>query len=99
MSPPHFEYDKAFLVTGHGSMGIGGSIRARGEVLGIAYNRRETRDKWPFGRDPDRGWCYSHTSEKFSWLQPMDPWTERQHTRKLLPISMEPWAVTKEVLH
>ena len=26
---PHYDYDKAFLVAAHGSMGIGGSIRAR----------------------------------------------------------------------
>ena len=26
VSPPHSEYDKAFLVASHGSMGIGGSI-------------------------------------------------------------------------
>ena len=26
-----------------------------------------------------------------------DPWTERQHTRMLLLISMEPWAETKKL--
>ena len=36
------KYDKAFLVTAHGSMGIGSSIRARWKVIGLAYNRRET---------------------------------------------------------
>ena len=52
MSPPH-EYNEAILVTAHDSMGIGGSIRARGKVLDLAYNRRETWDKQSLGRDPD----------------------------------------------
>ena len=47
----------------------------------LAYNRRETRDKLPLGRDPDRSWCHHPTSVKLSWSQPMDSWTERQHTR------------------
>ena len=54
MSPPHYEYDEAFLVTVHGSMGISGSIRARLKVLGLAYKQSETRDKWPLDRDPDK---------------------------------------------
>ena len=29
VSPPRYEYDKAFLVTADDSLGIGGSIRAR----------------------------------------------------------------------
>ena len=29
VSLPHYEYDTAYLVTAHGSMGINGSIRAR----------------------------------------------------------------------
>ena len=29
----------------------------------------------------------------------MDPWTEWQHTYKLPPMSMEPWAATKKALH
>ena len=54
MSLPHYEYDKANLAAAHGSMGIGGSIPARRKVLGLAYNRRETRDKRLLGRDEDR---------------------------------------------
>ena len=29
----------------------------------------------------------------------MDPWTERQHTRMLPPMSMDPWDVSKKALH
>ena len=36
-------------------------IRARWKVLGLAYNRRETRDKRPLDRDPDRSW-YSYAA-------------------------------------
>ena len=43
VSPPHYEYDKAFLIAAYGSMGIGSSIRARWKVLGLVYNWRETR--------------------------------------------------------
>ena len=32
----------------------------------LAYNRCETRDKRPLGRDPDRSWCYFHTSVKLT---------------------------------
>ena len=42
------------------------------KVLGLTYNQRETRDKWPLDRDPDRSWCYLHTSVKLSWSQPME---------------------------
>ena len=31
-------------------------------------------------------WCHCHTSVNFPWSQPMVPWTERQHTRMLLPM-------------
>ena len=60
---------------------------------------RETRDKWLLGRDPDKSWCHRHTSVKFSWSKPMDPWSERQHTRMLPPMSREPCAATKKVLY
>ena len=60
---------------------------------------RETRDKRPLARNPDRSWCHRRTSVKFSWSQPMDPWTELQHTHMLPPMSMEPWAATKKALH
>ena len=39
----------------------------------LAYNRRETRDKRPLIRDPDRTWCHLHTNVKLSWSQPMNP--------------------------
>jgi hypothetical protein len=40
------------------------------ESSSLAYNRCETWDKQPLGRDLD--------SVKLSWLQSMDPWTEQQ---------------------
>jgi hypothetical protein len=80
VSPLHYEYQKAFLFAVHDTMGIGGSVRVKWKVLGLAYNRRETWDKQSLGRNLDRSWCYYHTSVKFSWSQPMDPWIEWQHT-------------------
>ena len=69
----------------------------------LAYNPCETRDKRPLGRDLDRSRCHLHTSVQLSWSQPMDPWTERQHTcmlPRVLPLmSMEPLAATKKALH
>ena len=75
----HWVYDKAFLVAALGYMGIGGIIQARWKVLGLPYNWREIRDKQPFSRGPDRGWCHSDISERLSWSQSMHAWTERQH--------------------
>ena len=48
-----------------------GIINYKGKVKSsnLAYNRRETRDKWPLGRDPDSSWCHVHTSVKL-FLQP-----------------------------
>ena len=39
-------------------------------------NLRETRDKRPLSRDPDRSWCHRHTTSmiKLYWSQPMAPW-------------------------
>ena len=44
---------------------------------------RETRDKRPLRRDPDKSWCHGHTSVKLFWSRSM----------------MEPWATTKTALH
>ena len=63
-------------------------MRVRWKFLDMAYNQRESRDKRSLGRNPDRSWCYRHTSVKFSWSQPIDPWT-----------SAQPWAATKKALH
>ena len=41
----------------------------------LAYNRRETRDKQPLGRDLDESWGHLHTSVKLYQSQPMAPWT------------------------
>ena len=63
-----------------------------GKVKSSRPSLRETRNKRPLGRDPDRNWCHRHTSVKLSWSQPMYPWTERQHTRMMAPMSIELWA-------
>ena len=34
----------------------------------LAYNRRETRNKRPLGRDPDWGWCHRHISVKLFFV-------------------------------
>jgi hypothetical protein len=84
-----------------------------GKVKSSQPSLHETRDKWPLGRDPDRSWCHFHTNVKLSWLQPMDPWTERQHTLvccnshlyadahtcMLLSMLLELWAADKKALH
>ena len=53
---------KLFLVAAHGSMGIGGSTLARWKALGLAYIRREIREKRSLDMSPDRSWCHRHTS-------------------------------------
>ena len=49
--------------------------QARWEVLDLAYNRCEARDKRLLGRDPDLSWCHRHISVKHFWSQSMAPWT------------------------
>ena len=44
-------------------------IPARWKVLDLVYSRRESRDKRPLSRDPDRTWCHRHTSVKRFWSQ------------------------------
>jgi len=63
---------KLFLITAHGSMGIGGNILEKCKVLRLAHKRNETWDKQLLSRDPDRRWYHRHTSVKLSWLQSMD---------------------------
>ena len=58
-------------------------------------NLHEIQDKGPMSRDRTG----AGASVKLSCSQPMDPWTEWQHTHMLLPISMEPWTMTKKALH
>ena len=70
-----------------------------GKVKSSRPSLRDTRDKRPLGRDPDRSWCHCYVSAKLSWSQAMHPWTERQHTHMLLLMSMDPWAETKKPLH
>ena len=62
MSPPHYEFDKAYLVAANGSMGIGGCIQTRWKVLGLAYNWRKSRDKRPLGRNQDKSRCHRYAT-------------------------------------
>ena len=41
---------------------------------GLAYNRRDSRDRRSLSREPNRSWCHLHTSMKLSWSQPMASW-------------------------
>ena len=63
-------------------------FRGQGEMFYLAWNRRETRDNRPLGKDPDRSWCHFHTSLKLFWSRPMAPGHRPQHT-STLPLS--PW--------
>ena len=76
------------------------STRGREKVLGLAYSRREARDRRLLSRDPDRSWCHSHTMSmiKLFWSQPMAPWTSAAAYECAAAQSMEPWAATKEPL-
>ena len=67
------------------------------KVSDLAYNLRETQDKRPLGKDPDRSWCHRHTPVKLSGSQHMDPWTERLHTRMLPSMPLESWAANKQL--
>ena len=60
------------------------------KVLDLVYSRRETRDKQPLGRDPDRSQCHRQTSVKLYWSQLMTPGHRRQITSMLSLMPMEP---------
>ena len=44
-------------------------IKYVGKVKSSQPSLRETRDKRPSGRYPDRSWCHLHTSVKLFWSQ------------------------------
>ena len=46
-----------------------GIYEAKVKSSNITYNWRETRDKRPLDKDPDRSWCHRHTSVKLFWSQ------------------------------
>ena len=50
------------------------NMQATWKVLGLAYNRRETREKRLLDRDPDRSWFHHHTSVKLLRSHPMVSW-------------------------
>ena len=58
------------------------------KVLNLAYDRRETRDKWPLGRGPDRSWCHLRTRVKLSCRSPWLHGHWRLHSSVL---SLSPW--------
>ena len=58
-------------------------IRGQGEKF--SANLRETRDKRLLGRDPDRSWCYRHTTSMIKFFC-RSPWLHGhrwQHTSKV----------------
>ena len=59
-----------------------------GKVKSSRSCLRQTGDKRPWGKDPDKSWCHCYTNIKLFWLQRTDPWTERQHNHMMPPISM-----------
>ena len=63
-------------------------------VSGLAYNRRETRDKRLLNRDRNR--CHLHTSLKLFWLRPMAPWTSAAACECAAAQSLDPWAAIKK---
>ena len=72
---------QSILVAVYRSMGIGRSIWAWWKVLGLAYNRHETRGKQTLGRDPDKSWCHRHTTSMIKLIG-RSPWLHehrRQH--------------------
>jgi hypothetical protein len=50
--------------------------RYEGKVKSSLPRLCETWDKRPLGIDPDRNWCYHHTTStiKLFWAQPMASW-------------------------
>ena len=70
-----------------------------GKVKSSGPSLRETREKRPLGRDPDRRWRYRHTSVKLFWSQPMVPWTLVAAHECAASQSMDPWAATKKAFH
>ena len=49
-------------------------IQGKVKSFSLAYKWCETWDKRPLGRDPDRSYCFLHTSVKLIWSQPMALW-------------------------
>ena len=51
-------------------------IRIRGKMESSWPSLRETRDKRPLGRDPERSWCHRHTMSMIEpfWSQAMARW-------------------------
>ena len=65
----------------------------------LAYIRRETREKLPLAREPDRSCCHFHTSVKLFWSQPLALWTSAAAYECAAAQSMDPWAATKKAFH
>ena len=71
----------------------------RWKSLSLAFNRHETRDKWPLGRDLDRGWYHCHNNVKLFWSQPMAPCTLAASYECVASQSIDLWAAMKKALH
>ena len=69
-------------------------LNYEGKMKSSRPSLRETRDKWPLVKDPDRSWCHRHISVKnfgrSLWLHEH----RRQHTRRerfTLPMYKTNW--------
>ena len=58
-------------------------------LWGQAYNRCETQDRQPLGRDPHRSWCHHHTSVK---LFDCSPWIHWLSCSTLVCCHWCPWS-------
>ena len=84
---------------GYGSSDKKVEYERMGKSSSLAYNRRETRDKRPLGRDTDRSWCHLRTSVKVFWSQSMVSWTSAAVNECAVAQSMDPWAANKKAVH
>ena len=68
------------------------NMRVIWKVSDLAYNRRETWDKWLL----DRSRCHLHTSLNLFWSRSMAPWTLAAAYECAAAQSMDKWAVIKK---
>ena len=68
------------------------------KISSFVYNLRETREKRPLDRDPDRGWCDRHKCKTFL-VAAHDSMEIKAAYKCAAAQSMDPWAATKKALH
>ena len=62
----------------------------------LAYNRRETRDKLPLGKEPDWSRCNLHTRLKLFGSRSMATWISSAAYECAAAQSMHPWTAIKK---